>query len=48
MAFSDYARLVRSANRRAAMRPAPGQVVDENFVFNHGVTPAQLFARFGA
>ncbi|UCG40980.1 MAG: hypothetical protein JSV07_01615 [Acidimicrobiia bacterium] len=48
MAFSDYARLVRSTRRRTSMRPAPHDLVDENFIFTHGVTPSQLFARFGA
>ena len=48
MSFSDYARRVRAVNRRAGMRPVAHDLVDENFVFQHGVTPAQLFARFGA
>ncbi len=48
MSFSDYARRVRAANRRAGMRPVAHDLVDENFVFQHGVTPAQLFARLGS
>lgn len=48
MAFSHFARLVRNAHRRASMRPAPHDLVDDDLVFEHGLTPAQLFARFGA
>ncbi|NND83660.1 MAG: hypothetical protein HKN46_00765 [Acidimicrobiia bacterium] len=46
MSFRDYARLIRTSARRAAPQRSPHDLVSENFVFTHGLTPSQLFGRF--